>query len=450
MPQVIKTRKGLNINLKGKAEKIFVKADPAVFYAVKPTDFHLLVPKLEVKEGDPVKAGTVLFHDKNNPAVRFTSPVSGTVAAINRGERRIIREVVVKASPDQEYLEFVKGSPDTLSREQIVSNLCDSGLWPVIKQRPYNITANPVHTPRSIFISAFDTAPLAPDFDFLIKGSEKEFQAGIDILAQLTPGKVHVNICDEYPASSAFSNAKQARVNYFRGPHPAGNVGVQIHHLDPINKGDIVWTTGPQEVIMIGRLFMNGIYDASKVIALTGSEVIKTRYYKLISGAAVKSITDKNVREGNHRYISGNVLTGTQIDTDGYIGYYDSQVTVIPEGCEPEFFGWAKPGFGKFSLSRSFFSWLAPGREYHLNTNLHGGQRAFVATGIYEKVLPMKIYPMQLFKAIMIEDIDLMERLGIYEISEEDVALCEYVCPSKMELQALTRKGLDLMIQEMS
>jgi Na+-transporting NADH:ubiquinone oxidoreductase subunit A len=450
MPQVYRIRKGLNINLKGKAEKIFVKADPAEFYAVKPTDFHLLAPKLEVKEGDAVKAGTALFHDKANPEIKFTSPVSGVVASISRGERRIIQEVIIKASAELAYEPFPKGDPAAMNRDQILSVILTSGLWPAIRQRPYNIIASPAHTPKSIFISAFDTAPLGPDYDFLIKGSEKEFQAGIDVLAQLTPGAVHINISDEYPASSAFSKARNARVNYFRGPHPAGNVGVQIHRLDPVNKGDFVWTVGPQEVIMIGRLFLNGLYDASKVVALTGSEILRARYYKLISGAGIKSITSNNVMEGDHRYISGNVLTGKRIEPEGYVGYYDSQVTVIPEGTDPEFLGWAMPGFGKFSMSRTFFSWLAPGREYKVNTNIQGGHRAFVATGIYEKVLPMKIYPMQLFKAIMFEDIELMEKLGIYEIAEEDVALCEYVCPSKMELQALVRKGLDLMIKEMS
>ncbi|MBN2762103.1 MAG: Na(+)-translocating NADH-quinone reductase subunit A, partial [Bacteroidales bacterium] len=404
----------------------------------------------EVKEGDVVKAGSVLFHDKGNPAIKFTSPVSGTVTSIIRGERRVIQEVEIKPTPDQKYEKFTKGDPADLDRDTIISNLLSSGLWPAVKQRPYNIIANPSDTPKSIFISAFDTAPLAPDYDFLIQGSEKEFQYGVDALSRLTAGKVHINVSDEYPASSAFSKARNAQVNYFRGPHPAGNVGVQIHRLDPVNKGEVVWCVGPQEVVMIGRLFMNGIYDASKVVVLTGSEVVKARYYKLISGACIRSITDHNVNEGRHRYISGNVLTGTKADPNGYIGYYDSQVTVIPEGFERELLGWAMPGFGKLSFSRTFFSWLTPRREFRVNTNMHGGHRAFVATGIYERVLPMDIYPMQLFKAILIEDIDLMERLGIYEVAEEDFALCEFVCPSKTEIQALVRNGLDMMIKEMS
>jgi len=450
MPHVYKSRKGLNINLKGKAEKIFVKAELADHYAVKPVDFHQVIPKLEIREGDEVKAGSVLFHDKGNPAIKFTSPVSGVVSAISRGERRIINEIVIKTSGEQDHVQFPKGDPSGMNRDEILSIILASGLWPAIKQRPYNIMADPLHTPKSIFISAFDTAPLAPDLDFIIKGSEKDFQHGVNILSRLTTGKVHINICDDYPASSAYSGARNAQVNYFRGPHPAGNAGVQIHRIDPVNKGEFVWTVGPQEVIMIGRLFLNGIYDASKVVALTGSEVIRPRYYKLISGASIKNIVSGNVTEGDHRYISGNVLTGKRIDREGYVGYYDSQVTVIPEGTDSEFLGWAMPGFGKLSMSRTLFSWLMPGREYRVNTNMQGGHRTFVATGIYERVLPMKIYPMQLFKAIMIEDIDLMEKLGIYEIAEEDVALCEYACPSKMELQALVRQGLDLMIKEMS
>jgi Na+-transporting NADH:ubiquinone oxidoreductase subunit A len=259
------------------------------------------VPKLEVKEGDSVKAGSVLFHDKDNPDIKFTSPVSGKVASIIRGERRLIKEVVIRPSASQEYKQFPIGDPAVMDRDEIVKIILASGLWPAIKQRPYNIMANPGLLPRSIFISAFDTAPLAPDFDFLIKGSEKEFQTGVDTLSRLTPGKVHVNISDEYPASSAFSQARNAQVNFFRGPHPAGNVGVQIHCIEPVNKGEVVWTIGPQEVVMIGRLFEKGLYDAAKVIALTGSEVLKTRYYKLISGACIKNLIEKNITEGTYR-----------------------------------------------------------------------------------------------------------------------------------------------------
>jgi Na+-transporting NADH:ubiquinone oxidoreductase subunit A len=450
MPQVYKIRKGLNINLAGKAEKFFGKTNPSEFYAVKPGDFHGLVPRLEVKEGSEVKAGATLFVDKNQPEVCFTSPVSGKVVSINRGERRMILEVVIQSDGLLEYESFRSGNPLDLSPEEVAANLLKSGLWPAIKQRPYNIIANPKDTPKSIFISAFDTAPLAPDYDFVIQGAEADFQTGINVLSRLTTGKIHVNVSAEYPASPAFTKVQHAQTNYFRGPHPAGNPSVQIQQLDPINKGDIVWVVSPQDVIAMGRLFSRGVYDASKLIALTGSEVINPRYYRIIGGASIKSLVDGNVHKTEHRYISGNPLTGRRVNHAGYLGYYDSQVTVLPEGDHFEFLGWAMPGFNKYSYSRSFWSWLFPDRSYLMDTNLNGGHRPFVITGLYERVFPLNVYPMQLLKAVLAEDVDQMERLGIYEVAEEDFALCEFVCPSKTEMQILIRKGLDLMKQEMS
>ncbi len=450
MPQIYKINKGLNISLTGKAEKFFGKTNASGFYAVKPGDFHGLVPKLEVKEGTRVKAGTPLFVDKNMPEICFTAPVSGTVSAINRGERRAVLEVVVAADENTEYEQFKTASPLSLAKEEITALLLKSGLWPAIKQRPYNIVANPADTPKSIFISAFDKAPLAPDFDFIIQGAENDFQTGIDALSKLTSGKVHVNVSDEYPASPAYTRVKNAQTNYFRGAHPAGNVGVQISRIDPINKGDIVWVLGPQEVISIGRFFTMGVYDASKIIALAGSGVLNPRYYRIISGASIASLVTGLVQKDNQRYISGNPLTGKQVDLSGFIGYYDSLISVIPEGTHSEFLGWALPGFNKYSFSRSFWSWLNPDGKYVLDTNLNGGHRPFVITGIYEKVFPFNIYPMQLLKAIIADDIDQMEQLGIYEVAEEDFALCEFVCPSKTEMQVLIRKGMDLMKKEMS
>jgi Na+-transporting NADH:ubiquinone oxidoreductase subunit A len=372
------------------------------------------------------------------------------VVAINRGERRVILEVVVKATPNIEYEIFNAGNPADLSREEIAKVLLKSGLWPSIKQRPYNIVANPIDIPKSVFISAFDTAPLAPDYDFIIQGSESDFQTGVDALSKLTSGKVHVNVNEEYPSSIAYTQVRNATTNYFRGPHPAGNPSVQIQRIDPINKGDIVWVVNPQDVIAIGRLFTKGVYDASKLIALTGSEVLHPKYYRIISGASVKSIVAGNVQKSEHRFISGNPLTGSKVTHSGYIGYYDSQITVLPEGKHFEFLGWALPGFNKYSFYRLFWSWLNPGNNYTLDTNLNGGHRAFVLTGMYEKVFPFDIYPMQLLKAVIAEDIDQMEKLGIYEIAEEDFALCEFICPSKTEMQILIRKGLDLMKKEMS
>ena len=450
MAETIKVKKGLNINLKGKAEKIFIKAKKAELFAIKPTDFHELFPKLTVAVGDKVKAGSPLFYDKYHPDIKFTSPVSGTVQAINRGERRRILEVVI--SPDEiiEYEKFVQDDPSALSREEVIQNLLNSGLWPVIRQRPYNLIADPTQIPKAIFISAFDTAPLAPDYDFLLKDLDREFQTGINALIKLSGGKVHLNLDSTYPPSTVFAHAKGVQFNKFKGPHPAGNIGTQIHFIDPINKGEVVWVVSPQDVVTIGRLFQKGQYDASRTVAVTGSEIINPRYYKTIAGSCILSLTEGNVCEGNLRYISGNVLTGTKVSPKGFLGYYDSQITVIPEGDHHEFFGWFSPGFNKFSISHSFMSWLMPRKEYRIDSNFHGGKRALMITGSFEKVFPMDIYPMQLIKAIIIEDIDLMEKLGIYEVVEEDFALCEFIDTSKTDIQAIVRKGLDLIYKEMN
>ncbi len=450
MSRTTRLRKGLNIRLKGKAEKIFIKTGRAETYAIKPPDFQGLTPKLLVKVEDEVKVGTPLFFDKYNPAIQFTSPVSGKILAIVRGERRRIMEVVIKADTEDEFIEFGSADPDQLSREDIIDKLLKSGLWAYIRQRPYGIIANPEDNPKSIFISAYNSAPLASDRDFTVTGEEVSFQVGINVLTKLTTGKIYLNINGKYPPSPVYSKAKNVEINKFIGPHPAGNIGVQIHHIDPINKGDIVWYLYPQDVISIGRLFQKGIFDASRIVALAGSEVLKPRYYKTTIGASIKEIVKENVKNGNLRYISGNVLTGSKIFANGYIGFYDTEITVIPEGDQYEFFGWLLPGLKKFSVSHTFLSWLQPGREYTFNTNIHGGHRAFVMTGEYEKVVPMDIYPVQLLKAILVEDIDKMEQLGIYEVIEEDFALCEYVCTSKIDVQEILRKGLDLIRKEMS
>jgi Na+-transporting NADH:ubiquinone oxidoreductase subunit A len=452
MPKVFKIRRGLNIPLKGQAEKVFSRAEQAQFYAVKPIDFPGLTPKLSVSEGDKVKAGTPLFFDKYRPQVVFTSPVSGTIHLIRRGERRKILEVVVKSDEIQEYEDFGKANPKELSREAVVERLLNSGLWPMLRQRPYSIIANPTDKPKAIFISGFDTAPLAPDLDFAVKEESETFQAGIDALIKLTEGTVHLNLNADYPPSIVFTKTKGVQQNLFSGPHPAGNVGVQIHHISPINKGDLVWVVNPLDVIIIGRLFLTGTYDATKVIALAGSEIKKPRYFIVKSGVCIRSIITNNLvhTPDKVRVISGNVLTGTKVSDEGFLGYYDNMVTAIPEGNHYDFVGWATPGLNKFSMSRTFFSWLMPDKKFTLHTNLNGGERAYVMTGQYEKVLPMDIYPVHLIKAILAKDIEKMENLGIYEVVEEDFALCEYVCTSKTEVQSILREGIDLMIKELS
>ncbi len=450
MSITVRLKKGLDIKLKGEAAKVLVNEVAATHYGVKPVDFPGLTPKLNVKEGDKVVAGAPLFHDKLRPEILFTSPVSGKVVQINRGDRRKLLEIVVEKDGD-ESIDFGKADPAGMTREKIRESLLNSGLWPTIRQRPYNVVANPGDVPGAIYISGFDTAPLAPDNNFIVdNSSEADLRKGLTALGRLTDGKTNLILNGKGVTSEILRNTSGVDISYFSGPHPAGNVGVQIHHIKPLNKGDKVWTVNIQDVFAIGRLFSEGFYRHDRIVALTGSEVLNAQYYKIRSGASIASIVKDNVKSGNLRYISGNVLTGTRIEADGFLGYYDSQVTVIPEGNYFEFFGWMMPGLNKFSFSRTFASSLLQRKSYSLDTNLHGGERAFVMTGMYEKVVPMDIYPMQLLKAILAEDIEMMENLGIYEIAEEDLALCEYICPSKVEIQSIVRKGIDLMIREMN
>ena len=444
MANVIKLRKGFDIKLVGEAERVMVNAPHAETVAVKPTDFIGVVPRMLVEAGTEVKAGSPLFHDKSDENLVFTSPVSGEVVEIRRGAKRKLLEVVILADREIEYIDFGKADPGTLTRGDLIDKMMKSGVWPVLRQRPYKVIADPHDEPKAIFISAFDSAPLAPDMDYIIHGQSRDFQTGIDVLKKLTPGKVHLNTRNNAPVSDIFTNTRGVQINKFEGPHPAGCVGVQIHHIDPIGKNEIVWVVNPQDVLVIGRLFNEGRYNASRIIALAGSEVKSPKYYKTIAGTSIKPIVADNVNPGNNRYISGNVLNGSKISNEGYLGFYDNMVTVIPEGDEPEFLGWIAPGLNKISISRTFFTWLTPNKKYKLDTNLHGEERAFVMTGEYEKVLPMDIYPLQLLKSIMVGDIEAMENLGIYEVDEEDLALCEFICTSKMPVQKIIRQGLDL------
>jgi Na+-transporting NADH:ubiquinone oxidoreductase subunit A len=450
MSRSFKLRRGLDIRIKGSAEKTIAGEADSARFGVKPVDFPGLIPKLDVKPGDSVKAGGSLFHDKIRPEILFTSPVSGTVIAVERGERRKLLEVVVEKR-DNSFIDFGKADPATLTREKITYQLLKSGLWPAIRQRPYHTVAKPSDVPKAIFISGFDSGPLGPDYNFIMDNtSSSSFQTGLNAIKKLTNGKIHLVLRGDVTPSEILAKAEGVQISCFTGPHPSGNAGIHIHHIDPINKGEVVWIVNIQDVAAIGRLFSEGIYKPERIVALTGSEIINPQYYKMLSGGAVTPVVTDNVKPGNVRHISGNVLTGSRISSDGFLGYYDSQITVIPEGDYFEFFGWAAPGFKKYSFYRTFASKIFPARSYRLDTNLHGGERAFVMTGQYEKVVPMDIYPMQLLKAILAEDIDLMENLGIYEVAEEDFALCEFICPSKIEIQSIIRDGLSLMIKEMS
>lgn len=451
MSKVVKLNRGLDIKLVGKAEKKITQSPQPDTFAISPEDFMGLGrTKSLVNEGDIVKAGAPLFYDKRNEKIRFASPVSGEVVEIKRGDRRKILQIKILADKNIEYLplsKYTSSQIDSLSREAIIDTLTENGVWPNFIQRPFAVLANPQDTPKHIFISAFDSSPLAPDYNFIFKGEEAYFLAGLNALKKLTSGVVHLNIKGDAEAPPVIEQAKGIQVNKFHGPHPAGNVGIQIHHISPINKGDTIWTINPYGVIQIGKLFLEGRYDASKIIAVAGSEVKKPSYYKTYIGANISKFVENNVKSQNVRYISGNVLTGEKIEPNGYLKFYHNMITVIPEGNYSEFLGWITPDPKKYSFHKAFglLSFLNPKKEYVLDTNLHGEERPFVQTGAMEKVLPMDIYPVLLLKAILANDYDSMEALGIYEVAEEDFALCEFIDVSKNDVQAMIREGIDLI-----
>ena len=450
MGKFIRLKKGFNINLAGKAAPKITEVEQAETFVVKPTDFQgIYMPKPVVKEGDTVKAGSPLFQDKKHDSVMYTAPVSGEIVEIKRGEKRKLLEIKILADKKVEFETFKKYSVSeiaNLSAADAKSQLLKAGVWPNIVQRPFGVIADPSQTPKAIHISAFDTHPLAPDYGVLFRGQDHAFQVGIDVLRKFST-TVHVNVHTTSEISTVFSQVKGVEVNKFSGPHPAGCVGVQIHHIDPINKGDIVWTLNPFAVIQIGKLFLNGVYDASRTIAVTGSEVKEPQYYKTYTGASIKKFVEKNLVSEHVRCISGNVLTGTNVGKDGHLGFFDQQITVLPEGDHHEFLGWIMPGANKLSFQRAFglMSFLTPSKEFKLTTNTNGEERAFVQTGVFEQVTPIDILPTHLIKSILAEDLDEMEALGIYEVIEEDLALCEFVDVSKHNVQEILRGGIELI-----
>lgn len=452
MSNVIKLKKGLDIRLLGEAEKFVTLLQTEGKYLISPLDFEGVTPKLLVKVGDEVVAGSALFFDKNRTEVLFTSPVSGVVAEIKRGEKRKILSVIVVADKEQKQKEFpVKLAK--LQREDMVKLLLESGLWSMIVQRPYGIIANPTHIPKAIFVSGFDSAPLAADMNLVLKDEIKNLQKGVEILSLLTEGKVHLGL--KYGSNSVLEALNGVDKHYFKGAHPAGNVGVQIHHIAPINKGETVWTVDVQNLAIIGRFFLNGKVDMTKIIALTGSELIEPQYIKMLVGTSMSNaILPARIKppknRSRFRIIGGNVLTGRQLTANDGLGFYANQITVIPERGKDELFGWLGLRLNKLSVSKLYFSWLQPKKVYNLDTSVNGGERPFVMSGVYEKYLPMDILPVYLLKAILAEDIDKMESLGIYEVVEEDFALCEFVDPSKQPIQQIIKKGIDLMIKELN
>jgi Na+-transporting NADH:ubiquinone oxidoreductase subunit A len=448
MSKDIRIKKGLDIKLVGVAEKTTISVSLSGVYAIKPEDFHGITPKLTAKEGAIVKAGDTLFYSKSDERILFPSPVSGKVVEVIRGARRKVLAVKIAADAKQEYKEFETKDAASMSAEEVKNHLFDAGCWPFIKQRPYDVVANPNQAPKAIFVSAYASAPLAADLDYVLAGKEAELQAAITAVAKLTEGKVHVSIGAS--ASSPLGSLKGVEIHKVSGPHPSGNVGTQIAKIDPINKGEVVWVLTPQDLVIIGELLLTGKFNASRTIALTGSQFSKPQYVTAIAGASIADLVANNLENDNTRIISGNVLSGVQVKEEGFIGYYDNQLTAIPEGDDYEFFGWNKPIFNKISTSRALtFSWLTPNKKYDLNTNTNGEHRAFVVTGSYEEVFPLDIYPMQLLKAFMYKDLDEMEALGGYEVAPEDFALTEFVCVSKQPHQKLIREGLDLMREEL-
>ena len=451
MSKTVRLRKGLDIRLIGAASKVRTEAQVPKTVSIRPEDFHGMTPKMLLKEGEQVKIGDIVFQDKYSDTIKYASPVNGTLKAIVRGAKRKIEEIVISADATQD---FDGGTPidyASLSGEEVKSTMLAAGLWPFVRQRPLDVVADPKNEPKAIFVSAFDSSPLAPDFDFVVHGKEKEFQAGLDAISKLTTGKVHLTLNGKSPADATFKEAKGVQINTIVGKHPAGNVGTQIHHVDPINKGEFVWTLNAQDVAIIGRYFLTGKYNAKRTIALTGSEIKDPQYIDTIIGANVADILKGKITGDNVRVISGNVLTGNKIEQDGHLGFYHNQITVIPEGDQLKFFltkGWLGPGFDKFSNSRLFPTFLIANKKFRLDTNLNGEERAFVVTGELDKVFPFDILPMQLVKAAITNDIDGMENLGIYEVAPEDFALCEYVCTSKIDIQDKIRQGLDVIAEE--
>lgn len=443
----VKLRKGLNIHLKGKAveEKIQLKSKGK--YALIPDDFNGVIPKLSVREGDHVKAGDALFVNKQYPEVRFASPVSGTVRAIVRGERRKVLAVELEADKQQEYADFGCKDVSTMDGDSVIESLLEAGIFGYIEQLPYAISTNPEAKPKAIFVSALRDKPLAADFEFEVRGQEKDFQTGLTALSKIA--KVNLGVGKH----SSFENYKDVEVTVFDGKCPAGNVGVQVNNIDPVNKGEVVWTIGdPTVVLFIGRLFNSGKTDLRRTVALCGSEVKKPAYADMLVGEELSTLVSNSYDESHSvRIINGNVLTGHPTTKEGFLGAHSSEITIIPEGNDAdEFAGWIMPRFNQFSVNHSYFSWLFGKKEYALDARVKGGERHIIMSGEYDRVLPMDIYGEYLIKAIIAGDIDKMEQLGIYEVSPEDFALAEFVDSSKLELQKIVRDGLNMLRKENS
>lgn len=448
MANVIKLRKGLDINLKGKAAKQKFSVKAAAQYALVPDDFVGMTPKVVVREGDKVKAGDALFVNKKQTDVKFASPVSGVVQAVVRGDRRKVLRVVVEADKDQQYVDFGLKQVASLDGDAVVKTLLEAGLFGYINQLPYAVSTTPDQKPRAVFVSALRDMPLAGDFEYELQGNEEDFQTGLTALSKVAP--VYLGIGAKQ-TSKALTEAKDVEVNVFDGPCPAGNVGVQVNNIAPVNKGEVVWTVDPTAVIFFGRLFRTGKVDLRRLVAVAGSEITKPEYAEVLVGQPIADLLEGKLAAKDHlRIINGNPLTGRKATMDDFVGGHTSEITVIPEGDNvDEMLGWILPRTNDFSVSRSYFSWLfGKNKEYALDARVKGGERHMIMSGEYDKVLPMDIYAEYLIKAIIAGDIDRMEQLGIYEVAPEDFAVAEFVDSSKLELQHIVRQGLDMLRKE--
>lgn len=448
MVRVFKVRKGLDIKLKGKAEATTYRCEPSGEIALSPSSFVGVVPKVVVREGDSVKAGQPLFVNKQCPEVKFPAPASGVVTAIVRGERRKVVCVKIKTDNEQVYEDYGKHDLQKLSGDEVKELLLDAGLFGFINRLPYAISACPDTTPKAIFVSALRDKPLAADFEYELKGNEEDFKKGIAALSKMA--KVYLGI-GKNQKSEALTDVENAEVCVFDGPCPAGNVGVQVNHISPVNKGETVWTVEPTAVIFIGRLFNTGKVDLRRLVAVVGSEVRNPAYTEVVIGEKISTLLDGRLTGNGRkvRIIDGNVLTGVKTSMDGYIGAHSSELTVIPEGDDAnEFLGWIMPRLNMFSSSHSYLSWLFKKKEYVLDARIKGGERHIIMSGEYDKVFPMDICAEFLIKAIIAGDIEKMEELGIYEVAPEDFALAEFVDSSKLELQRIVRRGLDMLRKE--
>ena len=477
MSETITIRKGLDLPISGAAEKRLTDARSIMTYAIKPTDFVGLTPRLLVEEGEMVDVGDALFCDKSDERIRFTSPVSGRVKAIVRGEKRKLLEVVVEMDPKSfgSARPDSKSSPIPMGANAIKEAMLQCGLWTQLRQRPFGTAASPDDNPKAIFVSTFSSAPLAPDYDFIMRGKEEALKKGLEALAKLTNGKVHVCFRPNQRLAKQLSTLNsQLSTHYIKGSHPAGNIGTQIAHIDPINKGEIVWTMNLQDVAVLGELVATGIYKPERIVAVTGPNTKNPHYYRVRFGACLAEITkaqllndeypkmDANDATKENRVISGDILSGTQIAADGFLSAYDDLVSILPEGDYYDFMGWLMPGFRKFSFSRTFLSGFMPKSTFKpmgielprfekfwkFDTNTHGDMRPLVFTGNFERVFPFDIYPTQLIKACIIGDIELMENLGIYEVEPEDFALCEFIDTSKTDIQTIIREALEKLRKE--